>query len=197
MATIGKFINDASMTKKLPRIVMIHGNGGSSGEGCWFPWVKSSLEEQGFSVLNPTFPDNVEAKAAIWLSYMEKELGIDEQTIIIGHSSGAVAALRYAESHDIYGSILVGACYTDLGEKSEAISGYYNAPWQWEKIRKNQQWIVQFASSDDPFIPVQEARHIHQNVHGEYHEYTDRAHFGYPQEMLEFPEITDAIMRKV
>jgi hypothetical protein len=36
----------------------------------------------------------------------------------IGYSSGAVAAMRYVENHTIYGSILIGACYTDFGREA-------------------------------------------------------------------------------
>ena len=33
-------------------------------------------------------------RRSIWLPYMKDELKVDENTIIIGHSSGAVAAIR-------------------------------------------------------------------------------------------------------
>lgn len=35
------------------------------------------------------------ARESIWLPFMEKELRCDEGTVIIGHSSGAAAAMRY------------------------------------------------------------------------------------------------------
>ena len=40
---------------------------------------------------------------------MKEELAVDHQTIIIGHSSGACAAVRFAELHKVAGIILVGA----------------------------------------------------------------------------------------
>ena len=184
------------MSKKLPKVVMIHGNGGGNGEGGWFPWVKRQLVHHGFQVLNPSMPDPVEAKASIWLPYMEKELAIDHDTIIIGHSSGAVAALRYAETHSIVGSILVAPCYTDLGEPTETIGEWYDKLWQWQAICDNQQWIIQFASQDDPFIPIHEARHIHEKINAEYHEYLDREHFGWPTEIKELPEVVEGVLRK-
>jgi hypothetical protein len=180
---------------QLPKIILVHGNGGATAEGCWFPWVAHMLREMGFEVISPTMPDNVEAKAAIWLLYLREVCGADEQTIIVGHSSGAVAALRLAETTRILGSILVAPCYTDLGMESEALSGYYDHPWNWQAIKQNQHFIVQLASQDDPFIPVREARFIHEQLDSEYHEFTDREHFGWPTDIKELPEVIEIVRR--
>lgn len=189
---------------KPDKVILIHGNGGGTKDDHWLPYVKRELEKLGLEVVAVTFPDNVEAKSSIWLPYLEKELKADGQTIIIGHSSGAVAAMRYAETHRIFGSVLVGGCYTDLGWASEKISGYYDQPWQWDKIRENQNWIIQFASKDDPYIPITEERHIHENLDTEYYEFSDKGHFGSvnPEEginnpMPEFPELAEAVKRRL
>jgi predicted alpha/beta hydrolase family esterase len=42
-------------------------------------------------------PDPYEAKESIWLPFMRDVLKADESSIIVGHSSGAEAAMRYAE----------------------------------------------------------------------------------------------------
>ena len=54
-------------------------------------------------------PDPITARRSIWLPFMKEELGVDDQTIIIGHSSGACAAVRFAETNKVAGIILVGA----------------------------------------------------------------------------------------
>ena len=113
----------------------------------------------GIDVTNVTFPDNVKARARYWLPFID-ELGADERTILIGHSSGAVAAMRYAETHRLLGSVLVGVCHTDLGDAFEAASGYYREPWQWQRIRDNQQWMAIYSSTDDPNIPIAEPRFV-------------------------------------
>lgn len=177
-----------------PKILLIHGNGGGTGQDNWFPSVQRELERRGHEVLAPNMPDPIEAKAAVWLPYLEEELQADAKTIIIGHSSGAVAAMRYAETHQLYGSVLVGTCYTDLGAESEKISGYYNVPWDWEAIKRNQRWIIEFASTDDPYIPISEARYVHAQLNTIYYEFTDRGHFGSDQGgMREFPELIAAV----
>ncbi len=161
----------------MPKIVIIHGNGGSTNQHNWIPWLKAECEKNKITVIAPTMPDNVEAKASIWLPYMHDKLHCDENTIIVGHSSGAVAAMRYAEQYKLLGSILIGACYTDLGYASERIAGYYDAPWRWKTIKNNQQWIIQFASDDDPYIPIAEPRYIQKQLDTDYYEFTDQGHF--------------------
>lgn len=161
----------------MEKVVIIHGNGGCTAHHFWTPWLKAMLEKSGHNVITPNMPDNIQAKASIWLPYMHNNLQCDENTIVIGHSSGAVAAMRYAEEYNLLGSVLVGACYTDLGYASERISGYYDTPWLWNKIKANQQWIVQLASTDDPYIPIKDARHIHTNLDTHYIEFTDQGHF--------------------
>ena len=179
------------------KIILIHGNGGCVGDDIWKPWLKAKLEKLGHEVLSPTFPDNVEAKASIWLPYLRDELGADEGAVLVGHSSGAIAAMRYAEDYRIKGSILVGDYYTDLGEAEEKVSGYFDEPWQWQKIRENQEFIVVMASTDDPWIPIEEPRHVVDQLKCEYHEYTDKGHFmpheGRSDDWRTFPELLQII----
>ena len=111
----------------MTKAILIHGNGGCTAGDIWLPWVERELRAAGLDVINQTFPDNVKARARYWLPFLE-ELGADDQTILIGHSSGAVAAMRYAETHRLLGSVLVGVCNTDLGDAFEAASGYYDTP---------------------------------------------------------------------
>lgn len=173
-------------------IIMIHGNGGATAEDHWFPSVATALRAKGLTIINQTFPDNDIALASSWLPFLAS-LGADEDTVIIGHSSGAVAAMRFAETHRILGSVLIGTCYTDLGDATEKTSGWYDAPWDWEAIARNQEWIIHFASTDDPFIPSAESRFVHAHIGGEYREFSDKGHFL----IREFPELIEAIELKL
>lgn len=155
--------------------------------------MERDLHALGLEVINRTFPDNVRARASIWLPFLE-ELGAGADTILIGHSSGAVAALRYAETHRVLGSVLVGVCHTDLGDAGERASGYYRAPWRWDDIRRNQDWTGIFQSTDDPCIPVSEARYVAAQLRCPYFESADRGHF---TERAPFPELVAFVRRKL
>lgn len=176
------------------KVIMIPGNGGATPVDGWFPSVQAELEKAGIAVINRQFPDPQLARASYWLPFLES-LGADEQTVLVGHSSGAIAALRFAETHKILGSVLVGAYHTDLGLEVERQSGYFDAPWNWPIIKNNQRWIAVFASIDDPYIPIVEPRFLAQQLGAEYHEYTDQGHFGSDKQKTTFPELV-AVIKK-
>ncbi|MEO7158438.1 MAG: alpha/beta hydrolase [Vicinamibacterales bacterium] len=173
------------------KAILIHGNGGCTAGDIWLPWVERELTALGLQVINQTFPDNIKARARYWLPHLEA-LGADQDTILIGHSSGAVAAMRYAETHRLLGSILVGVCHTDLGDSFEAASGYYAAGWQWQKIRDHQEWIAIYNSTDDPHIPIAEPRFVAKQLKCSYYEFTNRGHF---VDSRQFPEIVELVRR--
>jgi predicted alpha/beta hydrolase family esterase len=173
------------------KVIFLPGNGGDGNTSYgWFPYVKSELEKLGYEVINPIFPDGELARNIYWLTFLET-LNPDENTILIGHSSGAVAIMRYTEYHKILGSVLVAPCYTDLGLENEKLSGYYNLSWNWEKIKNNQKWIIQFSSTDDPFIPIDEARYINNKLGTKYFE-LNQGHFMGDT----LPELIEAIKSK-
>lgn len=191
------------MKARPSKIILIHGNGGSvessggSASQDWFPYAQREFEKLGIATVARDFPDPVYAREKFWLPFLKDDLGADEHTILIGHSSGAIAALRFAEQNQIYGSVLVGSYYTDLDNEQEKKSGYFNRPWQWDKIRANQQWVIMFSSADDPWVIIDEPRYVAQQLKAEYHEYTNRGHFGGDRPNPDFPELIAAVKTRL
>jgi predicted alpha/beta hydrolase family esterase len=179
------------------KIILAPGNGNSSPQDNWFPYIKRELESLGIPVLTESFPDPYLARSSYWIPFLKDTLGADENTIIIGHSSGALAAMRFAESYPLLGSVLVGAMHTHLGLETEIQSGYFDLPWNWDAQKRNQHWIVQFASCDDPWIPIEEARFVQNQLGAEYYEYADQGHFGGDYYKPEFSELLAVLRDKL
>ncbi len=179
------------------KIIFIPGNGNGTPHDNWFPYIKRIFEKLKLQVVARQFPDAFLARSSYWLPFLKDTLKVDEYTIIIGHSSGALAAMRFAEQNKLLGSILIGAMHTDLGIETERLSGYFDKPWDWQAIKNNQQWIVQFASTDDPWIPIREPRFVHKKLDSEYYEFTDQGHFGGDYYKEEFPELVEIIKKKL
>lgn len=181
----------------MTKAILIHGNGGCKPTDNWMPYVKEQLEKAGITVLAPQFPDAQLARASYWLPFLKNELKADENTILIGHSSGALAAMRFAEQHKLLGTALIGTSHTDLGLEQERLSGYFDTPWNWEAITRNQDWILLYASTDDPWIPIAEARYIRDKLQPDYFEYTDQGHFGGDYYKPTFPELVEKLKEKL
>lgn len=175
------------------KVMLIPGNGDADmASDIWYPWAVVELKKFGLNLVAENMPDPDIARKKYWLPFIEEKLEGDEDAILIGHSSGGLAALRYAENHKVKGLIIIGVSHTDLGEEKEKQSGYFDEDWKWEKIKENTDWIVQLHSINDPFIPVEEARYIASKLGSEYCESQDGGHFV----ESEFPELVDVLKSK-
>lgn len=88
------------------RVVIVPGNGsGDVYDSNWYGWLHRTLDDPsaGVEAVLQNMPDPVGARENIWLPFMQDELGCDAHTIIVGHSSGAAAGMRYAEKHQVLG----------------------------------------------------------------------------------------------
>ncbi len=179
----------------MKRVILLHGNGDSSGSDNWQPYVKQELEKLGVTCLSPDLPDNVVARMSHWFPYFEETLSIGKDDIVVGHSSGALAIMKYAENHEVGGSVLVGTYYTDLGYQDEKDSGYFDTPWNWEAVKKNQPWTAIFASEDDPYIPLDQAQYVSANTNAEMIVIPGEGHFNLERsdEYKQFPKLVEIL----
>eukprot|EP01083_Nonionella_stella_P060157 157249_1 len=208
--------NDNILKNRLPPIVII-----CPGNGCtnirqsnWYGHLQEQLKERDIKCICENFPDPFKARRKIWLPFIDTLItkAIDgdtssasERIILVGHSSGAQAALRYAETTPIRAVILVSATYSDLGDKNERQSGYYPQPaigsnnkevnaYDFNSMKQNCKIWHQFHSDDDPFIPLYESDKIANGLglsktDGTYRVLHGRSHF-----FESFPELLEAIL---
>ena len=81
------------------RCVIVPGNGctGRVADANWYGWLERELrrESQFREVVVPeTMPDPVGAKESVWVPFMRETLKVGADTVVVGHSSGALAAMR-------------------------------------------------------------------------------------------------------
>ncbi|KNC80047.1 hypothetical protein SARC_07576 [Sphaeroforma arctica JP610] len=177
------------------KVIICPGNGCNNIRNAnWYGQFHDELTSRGITSVCQTFPDPYVARRSLWLPFIES-LGTDTNTILVGHSSGAQAALRYAETHELKAIVLVSATYSDLGDAGERASGYYPQGetnlYDFEAMKRNVGIIHQFHSDTDPFIPLKEAEQIRDGLGIDdkgYHMLKGRSHF-----FDSFPELMDVI----
>ena len=154
------------------RAFIIHGYLGYPEEA-WLPWLKARLVERGFEVSLPLMPNADRPTVSEWDGFIRNLVGDpDEKTVMIAHSLGCVAVLRYLES--------LGAAGKAVGKTVLVAGGYPTGDWEdapseeTDEVRTLRPWItgtvdpakVKIAagectvilSDDDPYIPVEKAR---------------------------------------
>jgi predicted alpha/beta hydrolase family esterase len=177
------------------KVVVLPGNGCTQIlQANWYGWLQRALTAEGIQCIAETMPDPRQARRNIWIPYIQDDLKADEQTVLVGHSSGAQAALRYAEQHRVAGVILVAATFTDLGDAGERASGYYplndetENMYDFSAMRRNCPRWHQLHSDNDCFIPLTDALRIRDGLQlsdAEFSLLPGRSHFfDYP-----FPEV--------
>ena len=167
------------MSNKITKVVILPGNGaGNVFRANWYGWLHKKVDRlEGITCRLENMPDPVGAKESVWVPFMKDTLGVDENTVIVGHSSGAVAAVRFAEKYKVGGILLVSGYSSDLGDANERESGYFSRPWCWEETKANSGWICQFGSMDDPFLPWDEQEEMATGLSAKLMKFTDKGHF--------------------
>ena len=128
--------------------ILLHGVGGN-GENFWFPYIKTHLQEKGYTVWNPTLPDPNNPQLDIWLSFVTEHGTFNEETIIIGHSASNPIILALLEnlSVKIKQVILVAAFF----EPVHSVTGVLKSTYDWEAIKSHVEDLIIINSDNDPW----------------------------------------------
>ena len=78
--------------------LILHGAGNDSS-GNWFPWLGKELERKGFKVWIPDLPNSDHPIQKDWLEtiFSNNNWNFNEESVVIGHSTGATLILRILE----------------------------------------------------------------------------------------------------
>lgn len=148
--------------------LILHGTGADSTSN-WFPWLKQKLEEKGHTVWVPDLPNTMNPDATVNTKYILDNWQFDEDSIIIGHSSGAVLILyilqNLPENTIVDRVFLVSAFKDDLGWPN--LKDLFSEPLDWGKIKKHSRKIILLHSDNDPYVPLDHAEFIAEKLTAE------------------------------
>lgn len=118
----------------------------------WYGWLKKELDKKGY-ISNftdiPEFRKKVPNLTTI-LNTVKKLKFIDKNTVVIGHSLGALAAMRLAEKEKIKFLILVSGW--DFDDLTEEHKYFWKTKMNQQKIKRNVKDIFVIHSDSDPYI---------------------------------------------
>jgi predicted alpha/beta hydrolase family esterase len=152
----------------MKKALLLHGTSGSSDSN-WLPWLKAELENAGWEVWAPDLPNADEPNIKSYNKYLlSRKWVFDDETIIIGHSSGAVAALGLLQvlpaNTTIKQCVLVGSFKDDLGWTN--LGGLFEEPFDFDGIKKHCSNFLLIHSDNDPYCPLEHAQYLAKELDG-------------------------------
>ena len=76
------------------KVYIVHGLN-SALDKHWFAYLVGELAKRNISCFCLPMPNPTAPKAEEWLEFLKKEIHMDDQTVLIGHSVGCVSVLTY------------------------------------------------------------------------------------------------------
>jgi len=179
--------------------LILHGTAGNSKEN-WFPWLKNELEKQGYHVWLPDLPHADKPNPTRYNDFLlHQNFDFSAETILIGHSSGAVEILHLLPhlSVDIRAAFLVGAFKDNDFLKWKPNDELFSVPLDFAGIQKHCKKLVFIHSEDDPFCPLTHASYLATKTGGELVIIPHQKHFSVStmgEKYREFPELLERII---
>lgn len=84
--------------EKKPNFVILHGFTGRNDKN-FIPWLKTELEKAGYKVQAPQLPNTDNPTEEEQVNFVVKNVTLDQNSIIIGHSLGAEVAMKALIKH--------------------------------------------------------------------------------------------------
>lgn len=186
--------------------LILHGTDASPAHN-WFTWLKEQLEQDGYKVWLPQLPHSDKPHTKIYNEFLlsNPDFAFDDETIIIGHSSGAVEILSLLQHFPdemkinaalkINAAFLVSAFRDDLGW--DTLTGLFEEPFDFGKITTKADKLVFVHSDNDSYCPIVHAQYLAEQVGGRLIIKHGQGHFSteLSQKYKAFPELLELIGR--
>ncbi len=135
----------------------------------WYPWMKTTLEGMGYLVVAPKFPSPAGQSYESWKVVIKNYINtFDTETLMIGHGTGGLFALRLAQESTVKlrGLFLVAAYGGPIGNigYDRINKTFYEPVLDWKKIIEHTSLIRIYAGADDPFVPKSATQELADNL---------------------------------
>lgn len=180
------------------RVIIIHGYGAKPEES-WRPWLKRELEEHQAEVSIPAMPNTHHPRVHDWVHTITEVIGRpDTECVLVGHSLGCIAILRYLESltvdQEIGKVILIAGFYEDLGERFSELRSFIDTPVNWAEIRTHCSDFHVIHSDDDTAVPITFGQSLAKKLGVHLDQYSGYKHFGLEDNITEVPFVLEKIL---
>jgi predicted alpha/beta hydrolase family esterase len=189
----------------MKKVYIVHGWDGSPEEPL-FLWLDKNLVEKGYEVKRLSMPEPKIPVIEKWIGKLKEEITPDENTILVGHSVGCQAVMRYVETQNenlrIAGMLLLAPWMhldkTTIEEEGEEVveiaRPWMETPIDFEKVKNIPLKITAIFSDDDVFVPVSEEKFFSEKLGAKTIMEHEKGHLGPADNISELKSALGAIL---
>lgn len=177
--------------------LILHGTNGSSKEN-WFPWLKQELRKKGYNVWVPDLPRADVPSIRRYNDFIFPKWKFDNDSIVVGHSSGAVAALGLLQ--ELPDNVVINKAFLVAGFIGsldwDALKELSQFTLDWSKIKTKAGKFILIHSDDDPYVHLEHGRKLKKYLNGELVVLSGQKHFSVSDhpKFVQFPELLEKIL---
>ena len=162
------------------------------------PWLKAELEAKGFAVSVPAMPSPNEPRVDEWVAAIGREIGeAEDDCILVGHSLGCIAILRYIEraKKKVAGAVMVAGFAGKLGGEFSILDNFFAPQLDFERVKEMCPKFVAIFSDNDPYVPVSQEKIFREKLGAATMVLHARGHFSSSEGTVKLPEALQAVLR--
>jgi len=182
---------------------LIHGWGGNPNES-WFPWLKEELKKRNISLEIPAMPNTDKPKISEWTDKIKETVrNPNKEVVLIGHSIGCQAIMRYLERLDNnlkIGEVIFVAGWFHLTEEvwdeeytKEIAKSWLETLIDFKKVKEHANLFITINSNNDPYVPLEDVKIFEKKLNAKVIILEGKGHICEEHGIKEFPEILEFI----
>lgn len=175
----------------MAKVYIVHGYG-ASPEKNWFPWLGEQLSAKGIHCECIAMPDTENPTPDAWLSTLQQQVQIDEQTVVVGHSLGCIALLNFLSRNyeKPAGAVFVSGFYQPLDNIPE-LTPFTNVYAVSPPLMPFKSYVI--AALDDEIVVHQRSDELAQHLKADYIRLPQGGHFLDREGYTEFPLVLELV----
>lgn len=187
----------------MKKVFIVHGFMGMPN-GLWKTWLMSELKKKDVYACSLPMPNPAEPKSEEWVRAIDFNIGEpNEDIILVGHSLGVAAIMRYLEliglDQKIGGAVLVSGPYKKLliDKLAPFIRNTYNffeTDFNFKKIRESCDKFVIVHAKDDLKVPYSHGEYLAEKLNAKLVTLQMGGHLSGHEGVNEIPEVLDALL---
>lgn len=181
--------------------IILHGTGGSPDSN-WFRWLEKALTSKGLDVWVPELPNPQLPSLTASAAFVQTQcpFAVDDHTLIVGHSSGAILALVLAQQGTgTIGAVVGVSVFHDNSLGWDKNARLFDVPFDFAAIQEHVRTLFFIHSDTDPYVPLEQAQYVANNCQAELIVWPGQGHFNLEQspDYIAFPALLHILGQRV